>query len=150
MDTLGHSDAPAACIEMEGSGRAAPSVKENECRRKGHAHRGREWNPSGTTGLVRHDVLNLLPPLEWAKISKLVLDLSMASGPLRPLGAWKSSGLNSSSDEFQATLINEVFTDGSLQIQGVFTPQLKANDVCVKLDTRIISRTSCNGLPVSG
>ena len=65
--------------------------------------------------MVRHDVLNLLPPLEWASISKLVLDLSMESGPLRRLGAWKSSGLNSSSDEFQATLIDEVFTDGSLQ-----------------------------------
>ena len=100
--------------------------------------------------MVRHDVLNLLPPLEWASISKLVLDLSMASGPLRPLGAWKSSALNSSSDEFQATLIDEVFTDGSLQIQGVFTPQLKAYDVCVNLDTCIISHTSCNGVPVCG
>ena len=60
--------------------------------------------------------VTMFSPLEWASISKLVLDLTMASGPLRPLRAWKSSGLNSSSDEFQATLIDEVFTDGSLQI----------------------------------
>ena len=29
MDTLGHSDAPAACIVVEGSGRAGPFVVVN-------------------------------------------------------------------------------------------------------------------------
>ena len=66
--------------------------------------------------MVRHVVLNLLPPLEWASISKLVLDMSMANGPLK-------SGLNSSSDEIQATLIDEVFVDGSLQIQSDTTTE---------------------------
>ena len=34
MDTLGHSDAPAACIVMEGCGRAGPSVVVNASRRE--------------------------------------------------------------------------------------------------------------------
>ena len=51
MDTLGHSDAPAACIVMEGSGRAGPSVKENAWSRKGHAHRGSERKRSQSSGL---------------------------------------------------------------------------------------------------
>ena len=34
MDTIGHSDAPAACIAMEGSGRAGPSVVVNASRRE--------------------------------------------------------------------------------------------------------------------
>ena len=38
VDTLGHADAPAACIVLEGSGRAGPSVKEDACRREEQAH----------------------------------------------------------------------------------------------------------------
>ena len=34
MDTLGHADAPAACIVLEGSGRAGPSVAVNASRRE--------------------------------------------------------------------------------------------------------------------
>ena len=34
MDTLGHADAPAACIVLEGSGRAGPSVVVNASRRE--------------------------------------------------------------------------------------------------------------------
>ena len=34
MDTLGHSDAPAACIVVEGSGRAGPSEVVDACRRE--------------------------------------------------------------------------------------------------------------------
>ena len=45
MDTLGHSDAPAACIVMEGSDRAGGPVKKEMSRREGQAHRGREDPP---------------------------------------------------------------------------------------------------------
>ena len=41
MDTLGHADAPAACIVMESSGRAGPSVTGNASRREGHAEKER-------------------------------------------------------------------------------------------------------------
>ena len=41
MDTVGHADAPAACIVMESSGRAGPSVTGNDSRREGHAEKER-------------------------------------------------------------------------------------------------------------
>ena len=42
MDTLGHCGAPVACTVVGPSGRAGGPVKENACRREGHADRGRE------------------------------------------------------------------------------------------------------------
>ena len=50
-DTLGHADAPAACIVLEGSGRAVPSVNEDASRRDEQAHRGRKCDPPGSTVL---------------------------------------------------------------------------------------------------
>ena len=62
MDTLGHSDAPAACIVMEGSGRAGPSKVVNDAGgRKTHHLNARSARP-------------LVPE----RISKLVLDLSFS------------------------------------------------------------------------
>ena len=46
LDTLGHCCAPAACIVMKPSGRAGGSVKKDASKRKGHAHRGREFQSS--------------------------------------------------------------------------------------------------------
>ena len=64
MDTLGHSDAPAACIVMEGSGRVGPSVVVN----------------ASKAGVRRTHHLNTRSarPLVPERTSKLVLDLSMS------------------------------------------------------------------------
>ena len=56
MDTLGHADAPAACIVMESNGQAGPSVTGNASRREGHAEkeeRGKRLESSAEVSLYQ-------------------------------------------------------------------------------------------------
>ena len=54
MDTLGNADAPAACIVMESSGRAGPSVTGNASRREGNAEEERHpWSGENVGNPVR-------------------------------------------------------------------------------------------------
>ena len=54
MDTLGHADAPAACIVVESSRRAGPSVTGNASRREGHAEKERHpWSGENVGNPVR-------------------------------------------------------------------------------------------------
>ena len=54
MDTLGHADAPAACIVLESTRRAGPSVTRNASRREGRAEKERyPWSGENVGNPVR-------------------------------------------------------------------------------------------------
>ena len=87
MDTLGHSDAPAACIVMEGSGRAGPSVVVNASRRERDA-------PS------QHSLCTTTCPGENLKTRSRPVDTEMFTGGLCKCKACHTTTLN-----FTLTLI---------------------------------------------